>query len=89
MKYNLFDEVWNRIVKNEGNTFKTKRGLDFTYKICNDGLVTSRTQYKLSKSEFKKVFDMMPLKGPGVINNIVRGPAYIWAILNDKRICLE
>ncbi len=28
----------------------------------------------------------MPVEGPGRINDLVRGPAYIWAILNDNRI---
>lgn len=87
MADNLFNEVWNRIIKNEGNTFKTKTGIEINYEICKDGLITSRTTYKLSKSDFKKAFDMMPLDGPGVIRDLVRGSAYIWAILNDKRIC--
>lgn len=82
----MFNEVWNRIIQNEGATFKTKTGIEFKYEICKDGLITSRTTYKLSKSDFKKAFDILPLDGPGKINDIVRGPAYIWAILNDKRI---
>jgi len=81
-----FDEVWNRIKQNEGYLFKTISGLDFTYKINNNILVPSRTNYPLGKSDFKKAFDLMPIKGPGEINKIVRGPAYIWAILNDSRI---
>lgn len=83
---NFFIEVWNRIIENEGNTFKTKTGIEFNYEICKDGLLTSRTTYRLSKIDFKKAFETMPLEGPGKINDIVRGPAYIWAILNDKRI---
>lgn len=86
MSANLFNEVWDRIIKNEGAILKTKTGLEFAYQVCNEGVITSRTSYKLSKSDFKKAFDMMPLDGPGRINDIVRGPAYIWAILNDKRI---
>jgi len=42
--------------------------------------------YKLPKSSFKKSVYMMPLDGPGKIKDIVRGPSYIWSILNDKRI---
>lgn len=86
---NLFIEVWNRIIENEGNTFKTKTGIEFNYQICKDGLITSRTTYRLSKSDFKKAFDIMPIDAPGKINSIVRGPAYIWAILNDERIYIE
>lgn len=81
-----FDEIWNRIVSNEGQIFKTKTGIEFTYRVVNNGILTSRTNHILSKSDIKKAYDKMPIKGPGEINNLVRGPAYIWAILNDNRI---
>jgi len=54
--------------------------------VVNNGILTSRTNHILSKSDIKKAYDKMPIKGPGEINNLVRGPAYIWAILNDNRI---
>ncbi len=54
--------------------------------MVNNGILTSRTNHILSKSDIKKAYDKMPIKGPGEINNLVRGPAYIWAILNDNRI---
>ena len=40
----------------------------------------------MPKSNIKKAYYKMPIKGPGEINNLVRGPAYIWVILNDSRI---
>jgi alpha-beta hydrolase superfamily lysophospholipase len=30
----------------------------------------------------------VPLDGPGLINHIARGPAYVWAVLHDPRITL-
>lgn len=83
---NSFEDVWTRIMNSQGNTFKTKTGLKFTYEILAGYLITSRTKYKLRKEDFKRAFDLLPLGGPGEINNIVRGPAYVWAILNDTRI---
>ena len=81
-----FEECWSKILQNEGENFKTITDLDFSYKVQNDILVPSRTDYKIQKSEVQKAFDLMPLKGPGEINDLVRGPAYVWAILNDQRI---
>jgi hypothetical protein len=37
-------------------------------------------------SQFRLAFDRMPLSGPGEINRLVRGPAYIFAILTDRRV---
>lgn len=86
MDNTMFNDIWDRIIKNEGNNFNTKTGIEFNYKICKDGVITSMTSYRLTKSDFEKAFDMMPLDGPGKISDIVRGSAYIWAILIDKRI---
>ncbi|ADL08862.1 hypothetical protein Toce_2149 [Thermosediminibacter oceani DSM 16646] len=54
--------------------------------VESDAVITDRTNYKLQKSDFSKAFKMMPTDGPGQISNIVRGSAYIWAMLNDQRI---
>lgn len=81
-----FDDCWLKILQNEGQTFKTITGLDFTYTMDKETLVPSRTDYNIPKSEIQKAFDLLPLKCPGEINDIVRGPAYVWAILNDQRI---
>ncbi|MBU3198258.1 hypothetical protein LL037_21180 [Clostridium estertheticum] len=86
MKKIAFVDMWQRIITNEGNTFKTKTEIEFTYKILGNGLITTRTEYKLSKGDFEKAYSMMPIDGPGVISNLVRGSAYIWSILNDNRI---
>ena len=81
-----FDDCWNRIRNNAGNRFYTIRGLRFTYRIDGNYLIPSRTDYKISKKDFKKIFRLGRLKGPGLISNEVRGPSYIWAIMHDRRI---
>ncbi|MDG6221877.1 MAG: GIY-YIG nuclease family protein [Candidatus Bathyarchaeota archaeon] len=81
-----FNEIWLRILKNEGGEFYTKTGKLFIYRIKDNYLIPNRTEYPLSKSEFKKGFDLMPTLGPGELSNIVRGSSYIWAILSDSRI---
>jgi len=86
MPESSFEEIWKRIVANAGETFHTITGLPFTYKIKENTLHPSRTEYQIAKSDFKKAYGIVPIRGPGVINNIVRGPAYVWAILHDQRV---
>ena len=81
-----FDDCWNRIRRKAGNQFHTISGLRFTYRIDGNYLIPSRTNYKISKKDFEKVFRLRPLRGPGEISNEVRGSSYVWAIMHDRRI---
>lgn len=83
-----FEEIWSRIVEHTGETFLTITGLEFMYSVEGNGFYPSRTVYRISKEDFRTAYQMIPIEGPGVINNIVRGPAYVWAVLHDKRISL-
>jgi len=92
MSERTFYEVWGKIESHEGKTFRTKRGLDFTYEIDGNSIIPirdGRTVYMISKRDVEEAFSRLPLKGPGEISKLVRGPTYIWAILNDKRISLD
>ncbi|MCT4607514.1 MAG: hypothetical protein N4A64_15670 [Marinisporobacter sp.] len=81
-----FEEVWTLICKHSGGIFKTKKSKEFTYTIQKEYVIPSRKNYKIDKKDFEKAYRMMPLDGPGVINDVIRGPSYVWAILNDNRI---
>ena len=82
----LFSKIWQRIVRYEGETFWTKTGLEFTYEIHRDGFFPSRTEYRVDKTDFEKACRLVPVEGPGVISDMVRGPSYVWAVLHDRRI---
>ena len=81
-----FSEVWSRIAAHAGETFSTKTGLDFTYKVRGDAFFPSRTSFRIAKADFEKAYRLVPVEGPGVISDLVRGPAYVWAVLHDHRI---
>lgn len=81
-----FKDVWNQILNHEGEEFETITGLKFSYRVEGNSVIPDRTEYPLHKSNYEKVFQMLPLKGLGEISDLVRGPSYVWAILNDKRI---
>ena len=81
-----FEAIWNKILSREGDRFFTKTKIPFSYKVIGNSIVPDRTNYPLAKINFKKALRYMPLHSPSQINNIVRGPAYVYAILTDKRI---
>ena len=79
-------EVWRRIVALEGERFETKTGLEFVFTVRGETLTPSRTRCVLSLREFEQALALVPLSGPGEINRLVRGPAYVWAVLHDRRV---
>ncbi|MFX1318136.1 MAG: hypothetical protein ACFE9D_12545 [Promethearchaeota archaeon] len=81
-----FSEVWERIAKNAGKVFYTKKRIKFTYTVNEDTLITNRIDYILTRNEVMAAFRHVPLGGPSELSGLVRGPSYIWAILHDKRI---
>jgi hypothetical protein len=81
-----FEAAWKRIEAHAGKEFRTKTGLPFSYKVIGANVIPDRTGYPLHVSHFRTAFDLLPLSGPGQINAIVRGPAYVYAILADRRI---
>jgi len=97
-----FDAVWERIRSFQGKEFRTKTGKPFTYRVESKATVwierDGRTiNQSLAKSNFSQVYDMMQrnsINCPSGINveavkrgeSQVRGPSYVWAILQDKRI---
>ncbi len=82
----MFQLVWQRIEQHQGQLFWTKSGKEFRYTCSGGAVKPSHTNRQIPRSDFEKVFAMGALSGPGMINDQVQGPAYIWAILNDRRI---
>jgi hypothetical protein len=80
------DAVWARLKDAQGQEFQTKTGKLFTFDISGNIFHPSRTEYNISKRDFQKALEVVPLEGPGQISNLVRGSAYVWAVLHDRRI---
>ena len=82
-----FEQVWENIMKHEGEEFQTKTGLPFSYAIEKNAVVPDRTGYRLSRVNFEKALSVIDqVDGPGAISDLVRGSAYVYAILKDARI---
>ncbi len=82
----MFEKMWSKIIDHAGETFYTKTGLPFTYQIIRNCVVPDRTGYPLAKSNFEKASKIESLTGPGQISNLVRGSAYVYAIITDERV---
>ena len=80
------DDVWRRLKTLDGHEFEAKTGTPFTFEIDGDVFHPSRTKYNVAKADFRKALELVPFDGPGVVNSVVRGPAYVWAVLHDKRV---
>lgn len=82
--------LWNRIISLEGQTFQTKTGLPFTFRMGPGHIVPIRDgrqlDRKISQGDFVKALELMPLHGPGEISDVVQGAAYVYAILTDRRV---
>ena len=81
-----FTQVWNKIGAHAGEVFSTVTGKQFVYNIDGNVVRPEHTKRNIPRSDFEKAYALMPLKGPGQINQLVQGPTYVYAILTDSRI---
>ena len=78
--------IWQRIKARQGEEFRTKTGLPFTYDVAGNTIVVSRSPtYPFLSSQFEKALERVPVEGPQQLNDL-RAPAYVWAVLHDPRI---
>jgi hypothetical protein len=84
-----FEAIWQRIRQYEGEAFRTKTGLAFTYSVPGAYLRITRESHlinrSLSKTNFAKAAAKMPVDGPGGLSDR-QGASYTWAILSDERV---
>jgi len=81
----LIVDVWNRILKNEGETFRQIRGKTFTYTVVANSLKLSTTNRSISKKTIEQALEFLPLENTTPLQNL-QAPSYLYAILTDKRI---
>ena len=83
------DNLWDKIVAQEGKSFLTKKGLPFTYSIKGGELFTDRRERSITRSTFEKAYEKLlrdqvgegaprRIVGPKTLN--VYGAPYVWAV---------
>ncbi len=81
------DSFWRKLKEYEGEIFHTVTGLEFTYSFESENAIkVSRAEQLLTKNNFNKAIEHLPLDGPGEISKIVRGSAYVFSLLTDSRM---
>ncbi|MFF2158520.1 hypothetical protein ACFVVQ_24900 [Paenibacillus chitinolyticus] len=81
----MIEIVWERIIKNEGQTFKQIKGGEFTYVVKGNVIQLSRTNRSVSKSTFIEAFKCVPFSNTVPLQHL-QAPSYLFAILMDSRI---
>ena len=85
------ENIWNNIIKNEGNEFSTKTGKLFTYTMLSDNTISlthkshPRAKCYISKNCFEIAITRFPLNKTTQLNDL-EGYPYIFGILTDTRI---
>lgn len=85
----MFDHIWAKIERHQGQEFQTKRGKPFRYTVKYGCVIPDHTDRNLPGSHFEAVWAMGSTEGPAEVakrDPKIQGPSYIWAILNDPRI---
>ncbi len=80
------EQIWSRIVANQGEFFRTHRDRLFTYRIDGDLLCPSHSELQIPRSDFELTLQMLPVRIPQKLAKHVTGYEYLWAIMNDARI---
>ena len=80
-----FDAIWARIKHCEGQTFQQIRGREFSYAVDGSVVIPSTTNQNIPRSHVEEASKLVPLSNTVPVQHL-RGPSYIYAILNDKRI---
>ena len=79
------DTIWEKICQHAGETFYTKTGLPLIYEIRGETLYHNRTATGIPRSQFEKAAAINP-KTVSDLHSAVKGPAYVFAIITDKKM---
>ena len=83
------NELWDKLRENEGRVFKTLRGLEFTYEVRGNELLTSRKEKTITRSTvniaFAKAKELGTVTGPKKLG--VFGSSYLWPVFVELGIC--
>lgn len=92
-------DVWKRIQEHEGEIFKTKRGISFTYTVKEDMIIphpekASKRHYfdevmRFKKTHVEKAITRIPIKSYNELRDFLGIPTWLYAILTDTRIIPE
>lgn len=80
-----FREAWQKVADLEGETFRTERGEEFTYRFRKTYIVVSAGDISVPRTNFEKVFRRRRTESENEPTP-VQGQRYIQAIFNQAGI---
>lgn len=81
------ETVWPKIVLHAGEVFYTKRGIPYTYHIRDQALVLENTNRSIPYKNFETALNITNPSPSQFTRLNLQGPAYIYGIITDERIC--
>lgn len=81
-----WEQIWEEIVRRQGQVFYTKKGLPFQYSVKGGEIFVNRRSKSITRSTLEKAFHRImeepeKIKGPKALN--VFGAPYIWSIFQS------
>lgn len=64
------EEVWEKILSNEGGTFRQISGGEFTYSVKGNALFLDRTNRSITKNTIKEALKHVPLRNTVPLQNL-------------------
>lgn len=81
------ETIWNNIKSNEGETFRTIRGVEYTYVVVEDYiLINNDKKRRITKDSIKTAITINNPSSSKIQKQGILGPSYVWGIITDKRI---
>lgn len=81
------ETIWNNIKLHEGETFRTVRGIEYTYVVVEDYiLINDNKKRRITRDSIETA---MTIKNPSpskIKRSGIWGPSYVYGIIADKRI---
>lgn len=83
------NNIWELVQKYAGEKFKTVTGIEFDYHIENDYIQLHHVNYRLSKSDIEKAFEIDPSNVSILKQKGIGGPSYVFGIITDPRMVVN
>ena len=81
------ETIWNNIKSHEGETFRTVRGIEYTYVVVEDYiLINDDKKRRITKDSIKTAITINDPSPSKIQKQGIWGPSYVYGIITDKRI---
>ena len=81
------ETIWSNIKSHEGETFRTVRGVEYTYVVVEDYiLINDDKKRRITKDLIKIALTINNLSPSKIQREGIWGPSYVYGIITDKRI---